>query len=490
MSSDNNKIYNIEAEQMVLGAIISNNQFLDHVVEFLKPSHFYDSVHKKIFEAILTLVERGLTAHHISITQQLGVNNEIGKEIKEKNYLLYLTALAVATFNVKEYAGIVYDLAVRREIVAIATIMIDTANSSGLDNPAINQIENAEASLFNLIEHGSSESGFMSIRTAVKTSIEHIDICIKKGHKTTGIPSGLIDLDDIIHGFHDSDLIILAARPGMGKTTLMLNFTYEAGTNFLIPKGVDKTHQKSVGIFSLEMQSEQLATKLISMQSSVSSSALMSGRIKEEEYNRLKSVQNSLIELPIYIDDTAALSISSIRTRARRLKRKHNLGILFIDYLQLIQPSRNMQSRVLEITEITQGLKALAKELNIPIIALSQLSREVEKRVDKRPLLSDLRESGSIEQDADIVMFIYRDEYYDSMKSQQRLEEADENSVKTQVQAYSEEKAKSRHEINKNKAEVIVAKHRKGRTGVAEIYFNAELSKFDNLNKRFDENSY
>jgi replicative DNA helicase len=367
--------------------------------------------------------------------------------------------------------------------------MINTASSSGLDNPAINQIENAESNLFNLIEHGSSESGFTSIKTAVKSSIEHIDICIKKGDKTTGISCGLIDLDDIIHGFHNSDLVILAARPGMGKTTLMLNFTYEAGAHFLIPEGADKSEQKSVGIFSLEMQSEQLATKLISMQSSVSSSALMSGRIKEEEYNRLKSVQNSLIELPIYIDDTAALSISSIRTRARRLKRKHNLGILFIDYLQLIQPSRNMQNRVLEITEITQGLKALAKELNIPIVALSQLSREVEKRADKRPLLSDLRESGSIEQDADIVMFIYRDEYYDSMRSQQQVEQDNTNSVQSRVQAYTEETRKSKFEINKNRAEVIVAKHRKGRTGVAEIYFNAELSKFDNLNKTYEENT-
>ncbi len=489
MSSDISKIHNIEAEQIVLGAIISNNQFLDHVIEFLKPNHFYDSVHRVIFEAILTLVERGLTAHHISISQHIGTHGEIGKEIKEKNYLLYLTALAVATFNVKEYANMVYDLAVRREIVVIATNMINTASSSGLDNPAINQIENAESNLFNLIEHGSSESGFTSIKTAVKSSIEHIDICIKKGDKTTGISCGLIDLDDIIHGFHNSDLVILAARPGMGKTTLMLNFTYEAGAHFLIPEGADKSEQKSVGIFSLEMQSEQLATKLISMQSSVSSSALMSGRIKEEEYNRLKSVQNSLIELPIYIDDTAALSISSIRTRARRLKRKHNLGILFIDYLQLIQPSRNMQNRVLEITEITQGLKALAKELNIPIVALSQLSREVEKRADKRPLLSDLRESGSIEQDADIVMFIYRDEYYDSMRSQQQVEQDNTNSVQSRVQAYTEETRKSKFEINKNRAEVIVAKHRKGRTGVAEIYFNAELSKFDNLNKTYEENT-
>lgn len=447
--------YDIFAEQILLGVIIANNEFLSSVTEFLKPEHFYDTMHQKIFRSMNTLSDKGIGIHHVSLHQQLAAD-PILEQLKADNYLLNLTTLAASTFNPTDYAYIVYDLAMRRELISIAHSMMNSALSSGLDHDAVQQIEAAESSLFNLVTEGTVNKTFITLKSSIDKSLAHINMCMSRKDSLTGITSGFVDLDDLLAGFHNSDLVILAARPGMGKTTLALNLAFNAAQT-LFDKNPQK--QKSVGIFSLEMHSEQLSTKLMAMEGNIDSSKILSGKLSEAEYNKLRGSAGRISELPIFIDDTPALSISAIRTRARRLKRKNNLGILFIDYLQLIQPSRNQNNRVLEISEITQNLKALAKELEIPVIALSQLSRAVESRTDKRPLLSDLRESGSIEQDADIVMFIYREEYYSSLKDEERAEEI------------------------KNMAEILIAKHRNGRTGIVKLYFNPSSSQFRNLSK-------
>ncbi|MFO1130350.1 MAG: replicative DNA helicase, partial [Rickettsiales bacterium] len=396
--------YNITAEQSLIGAIIINNEILSDIMEVVKPIHFFDTKHQKIYESIIILFDKKINIHHITITQHLG-KHEIFNDVDLAKYLQNLIILGSSVLDPMSYALIIQDLSIRRELMQLAIKINYNAIHQGLDFTASKQIEECENVLYNLITTGIGNKSFLNISEGLKESITSINKNRNAKTRTTGIPSQFTALDSVISGFHNSDLFILAARPGMGKTTLTLNFMYNAAIYL-------KNLNKSIGIFSLEMQAVQLSNKLIAMDSGVNSEKLMSGQMSEEEYNKIRISATRLSELPIYIDDTGALTISGIRARARRLKRKHNLGILFIDYLQLVQPSKSLQNRVLEISEITQSLKALAKELNIPIIALSQLSRAVEQRQDKRPLLSDLRESGSIEQDADIVMFIYRDEYY------------------------------------------------------------------------------
>lgn len=466
----NNIPHNISAEQILIGSILINNQVLNDVHEFLLAKHFYDSMHQKIYQSILILVEQGITAHHISLHQHLA-HDAICEFLKKENYLLKLTTLAAAVYRPIEYAQMIHNLSLRRELMSIGKEIAYCAMTSGLDNSAIQQIEKAESQLFNLVTDGTVDKSFIQLKHSVAKSINHIKICRDSTESLTGITSGFQDLDNVLSGFHNSDLLILAARPGMGKTTLALNFAFNAAEYFC--KGIDEnrtdngnehTEQKSIGIFSLEMHAEQLSTKLMAMSGEVDSSKILSGKLTEREYNNLRAAAGRLSILPIFIDDTPALSINAIRTRARRLKRKKNLSFLLIDYLQLVRPSNsNSQNRVLEISEITQSLKALAKELNIPIMALSQLSRAVEQRTDKRPMLSDLRESGSIEQDADIVMFIYREDYYLANKGSD----------------YSDQMEEVR-----NQAEIIISKHRNGRTGIVKLGFNPNSSQFANFQSK------
>jgi replicative DNA helicase len=354
-------------------------------------------------------------------------------------------------------------------LIQIGENIVNTAYDSTLENTGAEQLEMAESKLYQLASEGINEKSFVSIKEHVASSLDSINRAMKNSDHVTGISTGLIDLDTKLSGFHNSDLVIIAGRPGMGKTAFAINFAFNACRS-LLKKTEPDLPKPSVGFFSLEMSSEQLSTRLLSMLTKVDSSLLRSGKVNEEHYNDLRRAATELAQMPFFIDDTPALTISAVRTRARKLKRKHNLGILFIDYLQLLRGSNKSENRVIEVSEITQGLKALAKELNVPVIALAQLSRAVEQREDKRPMLSDLRESGSIEQDADVVMFLYREEYY------LRRQEPKQDDVK-----YSEwvDKLSKVH----NFAEILVAKHRNGAIGNVPVYYEDRYSTVSNLEK-------
>jgi replicative DNA helicase len=457
--------YNIQAEQRLLGAILANNEVLNRVSEFLKPEHFYEPINKKIFSSINLIIEKGISATPVSLYNMFAQDEQF-RALGGEEYLNRLAILATTVINPYDYGRIIYDLSLRRDLISIGEDIVSTAYNSGLDYAAVEQIEAAENHLFHLASEGVSERGFIKIDDTISTSITSIDRAMKSDDHITGVTTGYVDLDLKLSGFHRSDLVIIAGRPSMGKTAFAINLAINSCKAFYDKNKTIGTPMPSVGVFSLEMSSEQLSTRMLSMYTSIDSSALRSGKVNEQHYNELRAQAHMLSELPFFIDDTPALSISAIRTRARRLKRKHNLSVLFIDYLQLIRGSSNSSdNRVMEISEITQGLKALAKELDIPIIALSQLSRAVEQRDDKRPMLSDLRESGSIEQDADIVMFIYREEYY---------------LARRQPSPGTEKHAEWLETLNKvhNLAEIIIAKHRNGPVGTVQLYYDNRYSRF------------
>lgn len=460
---------NVQAEQMVIGAIMINNEALNKVGEFLLAEHFYEPIHQKIYNAIGTIIDKGISASPISLKSMLS-NDEQFQQIGGSDYLAKLATIAMTVINVYDYGRIIYDLALKRNLINIGEEIVNVAYDSQLDHSANEQIEEAEHRLFNLASDGISDRGFINIKDSIASSLGQIGQAMKSSDHITGITTGYTDLDKKLAGFHNSDLLILAGRPSMGKTAFAINLAINA-CEALKNKHTDGP-LPSVGFFSLEMSSEQLTTRILSMQTSIDSSALRAGRIGEEHYNTLRKKATELGGLPLFIDDTPALSISAIRTRARRLKRKNNLGILFIDYLQLIRGSSKNENRVLEVSEITQGLKALAKELGIPIIALSQLSRAVEQRDDKRPMLSDLRESGAIEQDADIVMFIYREEYYLTRK---------------EPAAGTPQYTEWLEALNKvhNLAEIIIAKHRNGPIGIVQLFYDGSYSRFGNYQQKY-----
>lgn len=463
---------NVEAEQMLLGAIMINNEAINRVVEFLRPEHFYESIHQKIYQAINTILDKGMSATPTSLRSMIGHDEQFQKA-GGNEYLTKLATIAVTVINVYDYGHIIYDLAIRRNLINIGEDIVNTAYASGIDHSSSSQIEDAEHHLFQLASDGSIERGFIKMKDSVTNSLNMINIAMKNDDHITGTTTGLIDLDKKLSGFHKSDLVILAGRPSMGKTALAINLAINACRHLMGKHHISDGVMPSVGFFSLEMSSEQLTTRILSMQTSIDSSSLKSGRVSEEHYNDLRKEALELSNFPFFVDDTPALTIGAIRTRARRMQRKHNLSILFIDYLQLIRGNNSKsENRVLEISEITQGLKALAKELNIPIIALSQLSRAVEQREDKRPMLSDLRESGAIEQDADIVMFIYRDEYYMARK---------EPAMGTPQHSEWLEKLNQVHNI----AELIIAKHRNGPIGTVQLFYDASYSRFGNHQRKY-----
>lgn len=456
--------FNLQAEQRIIGSILINNEVLNKVSEFLKAGHFYEPINQKIYNAICNIVEKGISANPVSLHNMFAKDEQF-IALGGDDYLNKLAILGGATINAYEYGKIIYDLSLKRDLIKIGDETLTTAYNSGIDHSAIDQIEEAENKLFHLASEGISERGFSSLDDNIAASIESIDRAMKSDDHITGITTGYADLDAKLSGFHNSDLIILAGRPSMGKTAFAINLAFNACKD-LFEKAKKKGEAlPSIGVFSLEMSAEQLSTRMLSMVAKLDSSALRSGRVNEQSYNELKQKAQMLSELPFYIDDTPALSISAIRTRARRLKRKNNLSMLIIDYLQLIRGSSKTDNRVMEISEITQGLKALAKELSIPIIAASQLSRAVEQRDDKRPMLSDLRESGSIEQDADIVMFLYRDEYYLSRR---------------QPAPGTEKHTEWLEALNKvhNLSEIIIAKHRNGAVGTVQLYYDTRFSRF------------
>jgi replicative DNA helicase len=461
---------NIQAEQMLLGAILVNHDYLNIVSEFLRVEHFFEPLHQKIYHAIEVITEKGLIATPVTLRSMLE-RDQLFQQLTGNDYLNKLVTISMMVINPLDYGKIIYDLAVRRNLIRIGEEVVNNAYNSSLEYDSSQQIEHAEGKLYHLASEGVNDKSFVNIGISLSESIASINRAMKNSDHVTGISTGLIDLDHQLSGFHNSDLVIIAGRPSMGKTAFAINLAINSCKSMQKKNQQQEKINQSVGFFSLEMSSEQLTTRLLSMYTEINSSSLRSGHVTEENYNRLRREVINLSELAFFIDDTPALSIAAIRTRARKMKRKHNLGLLFIDYLQLIRGINKSENRVNEISEITQGLKAIAKELNIPVIALSQLSRAVELREDKKPMLSDLRESGSIEQDADIVMFIYREEYYLTRK------EPSANDVKH---------AEWLSKLNQvyNVADIIVAKHRNGPIGNISLHYDSQYSKFTNLQKK------
>ena len=464
--------HNAEAERQLLGAILVNNETYYRVSDFLEPFHFFVPPHQDIYEKIGQLIRAGKTASPITLKTFYPADARIA-DLSATQFLLRLAADAASIINAEDYGRTIYDLALRRNLIRIGEDMVNIAYDAPIDVPPGQQIDDAERRLFELAETGRNEGGFVSFGDALTETIEMAHAAYNREGALSGISTGLNALDRLMGGLQHSDLIVLAGRPAMGKTSLVTNIAYNVAQAFQaeeLPDGSLKTVNGGVvGFFSLEMSAEQLATRIISEQAEISSSKIRRGEILEHEFEALAACAQVMQTVPLHVDQTGGISIASLVARARRLKRQRGLDLIIVDYIQLLSgSSKNNGNRVQEITEITTGLKALAKELNVPIIALSQLSRQVESRDDKRPQLSDLRESGSIEQDADVVLFVYRDEYYLSKT------EPEEGTPEHQVWL-------DRYERVKGKAEVIIAKQRHGPTGTANLHFEGQYTRFSDL---------
>ncbi|MCO6050687.1 replicative DNA helicase [Mesorhizobium sp. RP14(2022)] len=463
---------NIEAEQALLGAILVNNDALYRVTDFLKPEHFFEPLHRKIYEVAGDMIRMGKTVSPVTIKTFLPADEKVG-DMTVAFYLARLAAEAVTIINASDYGRAIYDLATRRSLISVGEDMVNVAYDSPVDSSPQSQIEDAERKLFSLAESGRYDGGFESFNDAVKTAIDMANAAYMRDGGLSGISTGLRDLDKRMGGLQPSDLIVLAGRPGMGKTSLATNIAYNIASVYEPIQQADGSFKAKnggvVGFFSLEMSSEQLATRIISEQTEIASSKIRRGEITEVDFEKLTACAIQMERVPLYIDATGGISIAQLAARARRLKRQRGLDLLVIDYIQLMQgSSKNSQNRVQEVTEITTGLKALGKELAVPIIALSQLSRQVENRDDKRPQLSDLRESGSIEQDADVVLFVYREEYYLKNK---------------EPKPGTEEYVQWENNMNemRGKSEVIIAKQRHGPTGSVPLGFQSEFTRFFDL---------
>lgn len=465
--------FNIGAEQAILGAILFDNEIYYRVSGFLKPEHFYDPVHQMIYEACDKLISSGRLASPVTLNTYLADNPAVG-EIGGSKYLTELAQSVPSTVGASDYARVVFDLSVCRGLLHLGSEMVERARISDIDDDPQKQVEEAEAKLYKLAETGKYGGGFKTFESALAQAINVANAAFERGGGLAGVATGLTELDKKLGGLHKSDLIVLAGRPSMGKTALATNIAVNAAKAYRPERKADGSISAAegavVGFFSLEMSADQLAGRILSEFSEIPSDKIRRGDIQKHDFERIYEAAQTLNDIPLYIDDTGGLSIAQLAARARRLKRQHTLGLLVVDYLQLLSgSSRSSDNRVQEITEITVGLKALAKELEVPIIALSQLSRQVEQRDDKRPQLADLRESGSIEQDADVVMFVYREEYYLSRT------EPDMN----KVEQYREwqEKMERVHGL----AEVVIGKQRHGPIGNIKVAFDANIVKFGNL---------
>jgi replicative DNA helicase len=464
--------HNVEAEQALLGAVLVNNEAFYRVSDFLAPEHFYEPIHREIYEVMGKIIRAGKTA--TPITAKTFLPDNLIADVTMPQYLAKLAAEATTVLNAADYGQSIYDLAIRRNLILIGEEMTATAYASDVEETAQKQIEEAEKQLFDLAEKGRYDGGFLPFNDALKAAITMAGEAYSRDGRLSGIATGLHDLDQRMGGLQKSDLVIIAGRPGMAKTSLATTIGFNVAQKWrgeVTPDGHRKTVDGGqVGFFSLEMSAEQLATRVLSAESQIPSSDIRRGNIHESQFAKLVDAANVMTQIPLYIDDTGGLAVSQLAARARRLKRQKGLDLLIIDYLQLLSGSsrRGNENRVQEMTEITTSLKALAKELDVPIIALSQLSRQVESRDDKRPQLSDLRESGSIEQDADVVLFIYREEYY--LKNKEPREGTPEHL------AWMEEMEKVH-----GRAELIVGKQRHGPTGTVQVQFTANLTKFSDL---------
>tara|TARA_Y100000591_G_scaffold319697_1_gene332067 strand:+ start:12161 stop:13576 length:1416 start_codon:yes stop_codon:yes gene_type:complete len=448
---------NIEAEQSVIGSILLSNEIFDEISTIISNKNFYDPMHQKIYAAIESLIYKGMLANPITLKNYFENEKD---EINVPEYLVKITKFSTSLRQAIEYSKIIYDNFVRRELIKISENTIDVAKLNDLNMSGQSIIENSEKLLFDLAEKGSFNSSLVKFDEAMKLTIEMASNAYKNEEGIVGVPTGLRDIDDRLGGLHQSDLIIIAGRPSMGKTALATNIAFNAAN-----KLQEKQKKSSVAFFSLEMSSEQLSTRILAEQSRIPSNDIRRGRISEDQFDKFIETSKNISELPLYIDETPAISVAALSNRARRIKRIYGLDLIVIDYIQLMRAVNTKDGRVQEISEITQGLKALAKELNVPVIALSQLSRAVEQRDQKKPLLSDLRESGSIEQDADVVMFVYREAYY-----------LEKQEPKTATVEHAEWQAKM-NEVS-NLAEIIIGKQRHGPTGNILLEFEAMFTKF------------
>lgn len=467
---------NLEAEQALLASLLVKNAHLENVSDFLKAEHFFDPAHQKIFAAIQMICEKGQMASPITLKNYFEHDKEFDT-IGGAKYLVDLAASVITGVKPEEFAGIVYENHLKRQLIDIGEDMVAESYSHDMETPAQAQIEATEKKLFDLATTGAAQKGFVKLNASLAEALETAEKAFNRGSAVAGYTVGLRDIDQKLGGFHPSDLLILAGRPAMGKTGLALNMAFNCARAYM------KTNGKEGGVvafFSLEMSSEQLATRILAEQTNVASDKIRRGEIKKTDFPKFAEASQYLCQLPLYIDDTPALSIGSLRTRARRLKRSHGLDFIVVDYLQLLRgtDTKNSENRVQEISEISRGLKALAKELNIPVLALSQLSRAVETREDKKPQLSDLRESGSIEQDADVVLFIYREQYYHERAEPQRKPDEDDMRFNERYERWM----KHAEAIN-NIAEVIIAKQRHGPIGTIPLHFEGQFVRFSDLDR-------
>ena len=449
---------NIEAEQAVIGSILVSNDIFDEISTIISNINFYDPMHRKIFEAIESLIYKGMLANPITLKNYFEDEKD---DLNVPEYLVKITKFSTSVRQAVEYSKIIYDMFVRRELIKISEQTIDSAKLNDLDTNGQIIIENSERLLFDLAEKGSFNSSLVKFDEAMKQTIEMASAAFKNDEGIVGVPTGLRDLDDKLGGLHQSDLIIIAGRPSMGKTSLATNIAFNAAK-----KLQDSGKKSSIAFFSLEMSSEQLSTRIISEQARISSNDIRRGRISDDQFDKFLETSKNISELPLYIDETPAITIAALSNRARRIKRLFGLDMIVVDYIQLMRGTTfNKDGRVQEISQITQGLKAIAKELSVPVVALSQLSRQVEQRDDNKPLLSDLRESGSIEQDADVVMFVYREAYYLQRK---------------EPRAATVEHAEWQAKMNEvaHLAQLIIGKQRHGPIGNVTLEFEERFTKF------------
>ena len=467
-TTENKQPSNLEAEQALLGSILVNNDIIDEVSTIVNSSIFYDPAHIKIYEVIESLNNKGMIANPITLKNFFEKDNMLN-EVGGTEYLVKLTRFSGSAKQAIDYAKIIHEMYLRRELVLISDkLSSDTLNAASHEQNAEDIIEGTEKSLFDLAERGSFSQSFLKFNEALDQTIEMATLAMKSDQGVVGVPTGLTDLDEKLGGLHKSDLVILAGRPGMGKTALATNIAYHAAQNLM-----SRQEKSSIAFFSLEMSSEQLSTRILSEQARIKSDDIRRGKVTENEINRYIETSRNIYNLPLNIDETPAITIATLSNRARRIKRLFGVSLIVVDYIQLMRaPNSNNRgdNRVQEVSEITQGLKALAKELKVPVLALSQLSRAVESRDDKKPQLSDLRESGSIEQDADVVMFVYREAYYLENKQPKlgSIEHAEWQSKMNDVNGL---------------ADIILGKQRHGPTGTVKVEFEGIYTKFKDLSK-------
>ncbi len=464
--------HNLPAEQNLLGAILLDNDVIERIDDRLRAEHFYDPLHGRIFNTMLRLIERGQLANPVTLKSFFTNNDDFADEGAEV-YLGELADGVISIAQAPDYARTIHEAHLRRELIGVGDGIVHDASHPDVDVSAQTQIETAEAQLFRLAETDEAGSGLRSFDSVVAASVNQADIARKSDGNLSGSSTGLTDLNNLLGGLHRSDLIILAGRPAMGKTALATNMAFHSATT-------TRTGEVAapVAFFSLEMASEQLGTRILSERGQIDSESIRRGKLESDEFDRLITASTEIGSAPFFIDDTPSLSVSQLASRARRLKRTSGLGLIVVDYLQLLTPQLGIraENRVQEISNISRTLKAIAKELDVPVLALSQLSRAVEQREDKRPNLADLRESGSIEQDADVVMFVYREEYYLGKREPERDMRETEEQFNAKNDAYL-----AKLQAAENKAEIIVAKQRHGPTGSVNVHFEKRFTHFTDL---------